>query len=256
VSKRPVRERSEGLYRPEREGLHHVGNATHWIVFQGVSILTDPWVMEPAHHSLSHRIAPVPLPTSPDVVLITHAHEDHFDPVALGRLNKKATVVVPQGPLVDAVGRLGFAAVAPLCAGATKNVLGLAVEAVSGRHDVPEVCYRVSKGESAFFFGGDTMLTPQIEALAQAKPTPFVILPGERSSLLGRAYVMMPEEAIQLAERFRARQAVLTHHETYISNLFPIGWLMHVPPPDPKDFPEWFAVPAPGDFVPFPWSTP
>jgi hypothetical protein len=90
--------------------------------------------------------------------------------------------------------------------------------------------------------------------LAARQPTPFVILPGERSSLLGFAYVMTPEEAVGLARRFQAQRAVLTHHEAYVSHRFPIGWALRVPPPDPADFPEWFVIPRPGDFVPFPWN--
>ena len=36
----------------QEEGLHHVGNSTHFIVLEGVAILTDPWVSEPADHIL------------------------------------------------------------------------------------------------------------------------------------------------------------------------------------------------------------
>jgi L-ascorbate metabolism protein UlaG (beta-lactamase superfamily) len=118
---------------------------------------------------------------------------------------------------------------------------------------VPEVCYHVERNSRCFFFGGDTRLTPEILALADAHPTTFVILPGERSSLLGKLYVMTPEESITLARRFGAQKAVLTHHEAYVSHTFPFGWLMTVPEPNPSDFPEWFVLPKPGDFVPFPW---
>jgi L-ascorbate metabolism protein UlaG (beta-lactamase superfamily) len=253
VRKRPVREEGPRFERPEREGLHHVGNATHWIIFENVRILTDPWLMEPAHWTLSHRTPPVPMPTTPEVVLITHGHEDHFDPYALSRLSRTAAVVVPGGRLTDSVEALGFTEVVTLRAGESAEVRGLTVRAVRGQHDVPEVCYHVERHSRSFFFGGDTQLTPEIEALASERPTTFVILPGERSSLLGRAYVMTPEEAIGLAQRFHAQRAVLTHHEAHVSHLFPFGWLMNVPATNPADFPEWFVVPKPGDFVPFPW---
>src|SRR5262249_43705368 len=52
VKKTIVRERTEPLREPSREGLHHVGHATHWIVLEGVRILTDPWLSEPADRTL------------------------------------------------------------------------------------------------------------------------------------------------------------------------------------------------------------
>jgi L-ascorbate metabolism protein UlaG (beta-lactamase superfamily) len=253
VNKRPVRESGPHFERAEREGLHHVGNATHWIILEGIRILTDPWLMEPAHWTLSHRTPPAPMPTTPDVVLVTHAHEDHFDPYALRRLSRTAALVIPTGLPAKVIASMGFTEVVEMKPGDVAEVRGLTVRAVRALHDIPEICYHVERYSRSFFFGGDTKLTREIEALAAERPTTFVILPGERSSLLGRYYVMTPEESIGLAQRFGAQRAVLTHHEAYISHTFPFGWLMKVPAPNPADFPEWFVVPKPGDFVPFPW---
>lgn len=82
------------LRDPAREGLHHIGNSTHWIVLEGVAILTDPWLGEPADWILRHSVPPARLPRDPDVVLISHAHEDHFDLVALARLRRGAAILV------------------------------------------------------------------------------------------------------------------------------------------------------------------
>ncbi len=254
MAKTAVLERKEPLAAIAREGLHHVGNSTHWIVLEGVSFLTDPWIMEPAERTLSHRVPPAPLPTKPDVVLVTHRHEDHFDLVALDRLDRKATVVLPV-ELAGRVRALGFADVRGVKAGdRLDDVRGAAIDVVLGKHDVAEVVYRVEKNRRAFFFGGDTMLTPEIEALAAAKPTEFVVLPGERSSLLGMAFVMTPPEAVGLAKKMGASRAVLSHHEAYVSRRFPYGFMVRIPPVRPEEFPAWFKIPAPGDHVPFPWS--
>jgi L-ascorbate metabolism protein UlaG (beta-lactamase superfamily) len=239
----------------EREGLHHVGNSTHWIVLEGVRILTDPWVTEPADGILSHRPPPGPLPTQPDVVLISHRHGDHFDPAALALLDRRAAVVVPEGDMAEGARTLGFRDVHGVKAGdVLLDVRGLALEVVQGRHSVPEVCYRVERRGRALFFGGDTMVTPEIEEMAAARPVPFAILPGERSSLLGRRFVMTPEEAVGLARRLGATRAVLTHHEQVVSRRWPFGWMVRIPPVGQADFPDWFVVPRPGDFVPFPWE--
>lgn len=235
-----------------REGFHHVGNSTHWIVLGGVAILTDPWVTEPADHAISHRVPPIPLPTSPDLVLLTHRHGDHFDLGALALIDRKAVVVVEED-LAPAIRALGFGEVLPVRPGQRLDVRGLFIDVVRGRHSCPEVCYRVQSEERALFLGGDTMVTPEIEALASEKPVPFAVLPGERSRLLFWRFVMTPEEAIALAKRFRVQRAVLTHHEQVVSD-----WLgrlfVRVPPPEPASFPDWFTIPAPGDFIPFPWE--
>ncbi|HUG53438.1 MAG TPA: MBL fold metallo-hydrolase [Vicinamibacteria bacterium] len=238
-----------------REGLHHVGNSTHWIVLEGVAILTDPWLSEPADGVLAHRYPPRPLPTRPDVVLISHEHGDHYDATALDRLDRGADVVVPEGEMAEGARALGFGRVHGVRAGdVLPDVRGLAIEVVRGRHSVPEVCFRVERRGRAFFFGGDTMVTAEIEELAAARPVPFAILPGERSRLLFRRYVMTPEEAVGLARRLGARRAVLTHHEQVVARRWPFGWMVHIPPVGQNDFPDWFVVPRPGDYVAFPWA--
>jgi L-ascorbate metabolism protein UlaG (beta-lactamase superfamily) len=239
------------------DGFHHVGNSTHLIVLDGVRVLTDPWISEPAEYVLGHRVAPAPLPRDPDVVLITHLHDDHFDLDALDRLDRAATVVCPDlRGTVARVRDLGFADVRGVHDGdVLRGLRGpLDVEVVRGRHNVPEVCYRLTSGTRAVFFGGDTMRTPEIDDLARRKPTAFVVLPGERSSLLGKRYVMTPDEAIDLAKLFGADVAVLTHHETRVLKKWPIGWMIRIDPPQPAEFPSWFRIPSPGQFIEFPWE--
>jgi L-ascorbate metabolism protein UlaG (beta-lactamase superfamily) len=231
-----------------------VGNSTHWIVLEGTAVLTDPWVSEPADSMLAHRLAPQPLPTDPDVVLISHGHGDHFDPAALDLIDRKAAVIVPEGLLADRVKALGFSEVHGARAGQRLEVRGLEIEVVRGKHSTLEVCYRVERRGRSFFFGGDTMLTPEIETLADRRPTPLAVMAAERSALLGFRFVMTPPEAVSLALRFRAELAVLSHHETFVSRRWPFGWMVRVPPPDPAEFPPWFRIPTPGDFIPFPWT--
>jgi L-ascorbate metabolism protein UlaG (beta-lactamase superfamily) len=239
------------------DGLFHVGNSTHLIELGGIRVLTDPWVSEPADHVLGHRVPPAPLPTDPALVLITHQHEDHLDPTALALLDRRATIVCPPCKGVDRVEALDFAQVRIVNAGDVLDVCGLTITVVRALHSVPEVSYRLAPPgapDRAVFFGGDTMRTPEIEALARAHPTPVVILPGERSSLLGRRYVMTPPEAVALAQLFRAEVAVLSHHESRVIKRWPFGWMVKIPPPDPAELPAWFKIPTPGTHIAFPWT--
>lgn len=246
-----VEERGQPLRDLEREGLHHVGNSTHWIVLGGVSILTDPWLSEPADRTLGHRTPPSPLPMKPAVVLITHGHEDHFDPVALARLDRAAAIVVPRAQ-AQTVENLGFREVRACAPGERFELRGLDVEVVLGKHDIFEQCYRLERDGRSLFFGGDTMLTPEIDELARRRPVSLAIVPGERSSLLGMRFVMNPEEAVALAKRFGASRAVLTHHENTVTHRWPYGWAVRTPAVDRRELPDWFVVPSPGDHVAFP----
>src|SRR6185295_16796291 len=117
--------RREALPALRREGFHHIGNSTHWIVLEGVAILTDPWIAEPADGALVHRLPAQPLPADPDVVLITHRHGDHFDPAALDRLTRRAAVLLPAGTLPERVRALGFEDVRGVVAGDQLDVRGL-----------------------------------------------------------------------------------------------------------------------------------
>jgi L-ascorbate metabolism protein UlaG (beta-lactamase superfamily) len=236
------------------DGLHHVGNATHLIVLDGVRVLTDPWLREPADRAIVHRLPPAPLPTDPDLVLITHAHEDHFDPSALAQLDRTATVVCPMGRILDEVHGLGFAVARGVAPGDTLEAHGLAIDVVRGKHNIPEVCFRIAAGDRAVFFGGDSRRSKDIDALARTKPTPVVVLPGERSRLFGRRYVMSPREAIALAQRFGAELAILSHHESSVIRRRLVRMLLQIQPPMPEEFPPWFRIPAPGDFIAFPWT--
>lgn len=241
-----------------RDGFYHVGNSTHLIVLGGVRILTDPWITEPADHVLGHRVEPAALPADPDLVLITHSHADHFDVAALERLDRRAVVICPNDDkLVAKTRTLGFADVRGVAAGEQlRDVCGrLHVEVVRGRHTVPEVCFRVSCTDGrAVFFGGDTMRTPEIDELARQKPTAFVVLPGERSALLGKRFVMTPPESVALAQLFGAEVAVLSHHETCVIRKWPFGWMVKIEPPSPAEFPAWFRIPTPGEYIAFPWE--
>lgn len=253
MSRSLVAERGPPLRDRLREGVHHVGNSTHWIVLGGVKILTDPWLSEPADGLLGHTVPPSPLPADPDLVLITHRHEDHFDPAALARLDRRATVLTPERDLVEAARALGFRDVRLVREGeGFREVRGVRVEVVRGDHLGVEVCYRAERRGRAIFFGGDSRVTREMERLADRAPVSLAILPGERSTFFGMELTMNPGEAVALARRFGARRAVLSHHEHTVTRRLPLGLAVDVPPAERGAFPSWFVVPSPGQHVAFP----
>ena len=248
--------------RFERDGVFHVGNSTHLIVLGGVHVLTDPWLKDPADRILRHRVAPAALPVDVDVLLLTHEHEDHFDVEALALVNKNAVVVVPSW-LEARVKALGFKDVRAVKPGdVLKNVGGLRVDVVLAKHDCDEVVYRFGDGQRRVFFGGDTLPTPEITALATSKDDggcDFAILPADAGALMGTRRVMNIDEAVAMGRSFGVDQpgkgCMLTHHEFELTSAV---WnlIVDVKPVDTSKLPAWFTVPVPAQHLSFPWSSP
>lgn len=250
--------------RLERDGVVHIGNSTHLIVLNGVHVLTDPWLKDPADKVLQHRVKPAPLPVDVDIVLITHEHEDHFDPTALALVNKRATIIAPTWMEARAKEQ-GFANVVVVKAGDAVDVGGLRFEVVKALHDVDEVAYRfggTGEGAKRVFFGGDTLPNPEIDAMAADPKTggaDFCFLPADAGALMGKRYVSNVEEAVAIGQRFGVDQAgkgaMLTHHEFELtSGLWSV--ILDVKPVDTSKLPAWFTAPVPGDHLLFPWMSP
>ena len=77
--------------------IRYLGHACVLVQWNGISVMTDPWVgVRPAQGGIE-RIAYQDLPERIDFALITHAHHDHFVPETLLRLrNKIDCLVVPR----------------------------------------------------------------------------------------------------------------------------------------------------------------
>jgi L-ascorbate metabolism protein UlaG (beta-lactamase superfamily) len=240
------------------DGFVHVGNSTHLFVLDGVHVLTDPWVRDPADTITHHRVPPAPLPVAVDVVLVTHAHEDHFDPAALALVQQtspRAIVVVPAW-LVERTRALGFADVRALKAGERLSgdhaPHGLEVSAVHGKHQVDEIVYVFGKPGRSIFWAGDSLRTPEIDAIPRAD---LCVLPADAGSLMGTRYVMNRDDAVALATKLAGAhgpRAILSHHEYELTS--PVyGAIAHVDVVDTAKLPAWFRAPKPGDAFSFPW---
>ena len=124
--------------------------------------MTDPF--------LRHRLGPLerhgprPDPGSigvVDVVLVSHGHQDHFDPASLGALEGRPTVVVPRG-LGSAARRAVEGDVIELTAGERTVVAGMVITATPARHWIAPGAPRaqpvgyVFGGGPHIYFAGDT----------------------------------------------------------------------------------------------------
>jgi L-ascorbate metabolism protein UlaG (beta-lactamase superfamily) len=77
--------------------IRYLGHACVLVQWNGVSVMTDPWVGVRPEQGGMERIAYQDLPEKIDYALITHAHHDHFVPETLLRLRHKIEcLVVPR----------------------------------------------------------------------------------------------------------------------------------------------------------------
>lgn len=151
-----------------------VGHATVLIDVGGVRVLTDPF--------LRHRLGPLerhgPLPDADaigdvDVVVVSHGHQDHFDPASLRALGGRPLVVVPRrlGPVARSAVR---GDVIEMSVGERTVVGPLAITAVRARHWISPrapraqpLGYLLDAG-ARIYFAGDTGRSPAMRDLAGA----------------------------------------------------------------------------------------
>jgi L-ascorbate metabolism protein UlaG (beta-lactamase superfamily) len=76
--------------------IRYFGHACVLVEWNGVSILTDPWIGVQSQQREVERLSYDDLPEEIDYVLITHGHHDHYVPETLLRLRRKiGCLVVP-----------------------------------------------------------------------------------------------------------------------------------------------------------------
>jgi L-ascorbate metabolism protein UlaG (beta-lactamase superfamily) len=95
LTEEPVAPRPRWTERTPR--IRYLGHACVLVQWNGVSVMTDPWVGVRPSEGGMERIAYQDLPEKIDFALITHAHHDHFVPETLLRLRHRIEcLVVPR----------------------------------------------------------------------------------------------------------------------------------------------------------------
>lgn len=171
-----------------------IGHATMLINIRGTWILTDPafservgvetpWIGVVGQRRIIEPALSIEDLPKIDVIVITHAHMDHFDLPALRKLPKTATLVVPHG-LDDMTAPLGFSKVVEVKWGEEKEVAGANIYAFGPRHwgqrtpweekDRGYNSYIFSRGGKSMMVVGDTSYTDVFGAVTKLKPVDAV----------------------------------------------------------------------------------
>jgi L-ascorbate metabolism protein UlaG (beta-lactamase superfamily) len=161
----------------------------------GLAVAIDPW----------NVVSEGPI----DLILITHAHSDHFRPEEIEQLSGSATkVVAPRSFAADVPGE-----VTPVSPGDSLEVAGVRIQAVPAYNVVEErlenhpkangwVGYVLELGRHTYYHAGDTDHLPELESLVAE----VAFVP------IGGTYTMDVPEAAGFVRAMAPRLAVPMHY--------------------------------------------
>lgn len=222
-----------------------VGHSTVYINFYGIRILTDPVFSDRVGLSVlrlftvgvkrhtAPALRPEDISGKVDVVLLSHAHMDHFDLPSLRKLQGPSTQVVTATGTGRLLRRFTFSAVTEL-GGRDRIQLdnGLAVTAVPVRHwgnrfpwnrGYGYTGYLISYRGVQVFFAGDTAYTPSFSDLKSVGPIDLALIPiGAYSPDAYQGNHCTPEQAWQMFEDSGARFLAPIHWDTFVLSDEPI----------------------------------
>ena len=219
---------------PDR-GLHAawLGHTTVLLKIDGVTVLTDPVFsaragisLGPVTLGLKRLVAPaLTLKELPpiDVILLSHAHMDHFDLPSLRRLESARTTVVTASRTADLLRAERYGAVHELKWGERARAGSLEVRAFPVKHWGARVQrdryrgyngYTLEAGRYRVLFGGDTAMTTTFRALKSSRGFDLALMPVGAYNPWIHAHCN-PEQAWQMAEDAGAEFFLPVHHQTF-----------------------------------------
>lgn len=187
------------------------------IDFDGHWVLTDPWFSEREgyYHGEPYGIRLSALPRL-DGVVVSHDHYDHYDMEAFQAYpDKQVPIAVIRGA-EETARQVGFSNVIGMDAWETTTFGPINVTAAPGKHSVPEITYLLQAAGLTVYFGGDTLLIPELSEIPQRFPRVDVallainglqILPMNNMQL-----VMNPQDAAEFCRISQPRYAVPIHY--------------------------------------------
>jgi L-ascorbate metabolism protein UlaG (beta-lactamase superfamily) len=226
-----------------------LGHSTVLINLFGVRILTDPVFslrvgpgLSPLVLGPKRHVRPALRPTefaAPDVIVLSHAHFDHFDIASLRKFSRD-TLVVTARNTADLLRRWRFKRVHELGWGETVTLATragpLRVTAIEVAHWGARMIRDVHRGYNGYVleregatvcFAGDTAYTTGFGRLRDRKhPLDLMIMPIGAYDPWIHAHCS-PEQAVAMANQAGARYFVPIHHETFR--------LSHEPMHEPAD---------------------
>lgn len=214
--------------------LQLIRNATLRLRYAGREILIDPYFApkhsRPSFTGLSpNPLVELPLPidsilTGVELVLVSHLHSDHFDPVAWERVPKDLPLICQPGDEAT-IREKGFQDVTPLTDELEWH--GLHFKRTVGHHGLGEVETVMghvmgftlqAAGEPTLYWAGDTVLCEEVQTTLKTAQPHFIVTHscGARWPLANGArelIVMDAEQTVRVCELSPQATLIATHME-------------------------------------------
>ena len=234
------REVKPAPYRPDPAawpdtGLHAawLGHSTVLLKIEGVTILTDPVLSLKAGIGLGPFTVGVKRVVEPalhirelphiDVIVLSHAHFDHFDKPTLRSLESKRTQVVTAARTGDLLRTRRYRSVHELAWGERAALGEVTVRAIEVNHWGARTRTDTFRGYNGYvieafgrrvLFGGDTANTRAFRQVRTAKAIDLAIMPvGAYDPWIH--YHCTPEQAWCMANDANADVFLPIHHQTF-----------------------------------------
>ena len=217
------------------EGLHAawLGHSTVLLKIDGLTIVTDPVFSSriglnigPLTLGLKRLIEPalpVPEMPRPDLILLSHAHMDHFDLPSLRALESRNTTVVTASKTSDLLRVNRYCAVHEPRWGEETRVGDAIVRAFQVKHWGARMRSDTYRGYNGYvietprhrvIFGGDTAMTHHFESLRSSRPYDLAIMPIGAYNPWIHVHCT-PEQALRMANDAGAELILPVHHQTF-----------------------------------------
>ncbi|MBQ3222944.1 MAG: MBL fold metallo-hydrolase [Clostridia bacterium] len=215
----------------------YLGQCCFLLEADGIRIVTDPYLsnyVDKNHEGWKREYeAPCALKElKPDLVLISHSHDDHMDPQTLGEYRKSggnAAIAAP-APETGLLKDIGFSRIIDARAEREFHCKDAVITPIACAHttlDMDEngrfrnLSYLIDFGECCVFFGGDMSLYDGLKERILLENCDLLLLPcngrdEERTSqgIIGNTTA---EEAAQLSAELGV-PFIPAHHDLYVHN--------------------------------------
>ncbi|MCC6858713.1 MAG: MBL fold metallo-hydrolase [Bryobacterales bacterium] len=209
-----------------------LGHSTLLLKVDGATILTDPVLFDrvglsfgPLTLGLKRLVAPaVKIRSLPpiDLILLSHAHMDHFDVPSLRGLENKATAVVTARNTSDLLRPERYGGVRELGWGEHTRTGPFFIRAFEVNHWGARMRtdtyrgyngYVIETGRYRVLFAGDTATT-SFRPLRSSRPFDLAIMPiGAYNPWI--RYHCTPEQAWEMGNQAGAERFIPVHHQTF-----------------------------------------